>query len=93
MIWQDGWARGWIEARQHDIILALELRGISIPAHVRRQIRGCSNTIQLEAWFIRAFTATTPAEVVSGDGRMADVGHLIPRLATDEKYRNGQEPQ
>ncbi|WP_394836745.1 hypothetical protein LVJ94_07535 [Pendulispora rubella] len=93
MIWQDGWARGWIEARQHDIILALELRGFSIPVHVRRQIRGCSNTIQLETWFIRTFTATTPAEVIHGEGRLAEVGHLIARSSADESCGDGQEPQ
>ncbi|WP_394846888.1 hypothetical protein LZC95_05400 [Pendulispora brunnea] len=82
MIWQDGWAHGWAEARVHDVLLLLELRGIVIPDATRRRIRACSSASQLDAWFIRAATATNASEVVDGDDGLRSVGHLLPRPTT-----------
>jgi len=79
MIWQDGWAHGWAEARVHDVLLLLELRGIAIPEGIRRRIRACSSASQLDAWFIRAATATKASEVIDGDDGLRAVGHLLPR--------------
>ncbi|WP_394836534.1 hypothetical protein LVJ94_06465 [Pendulispora rubella] len=79
MIWQDGWAHGWAEARVHDVFLLLELRGIAIPDTIRRRIRACTSASQLDAWFIRAATATKASEVVDGDDGLRSVGHLLPR--------------
>jgi hypothetical protein len=58
-----GEAAGKIAGRAEDILLILNARGVEVPADVRAEITQCDDLKQLEAWLIRAASASDVDEL------------------------------
>ncbi|OHV44747.1 hypothetical protein BCD48_24910 [Pseudofrankia sp. BMG5.36] len=63
----EGWVRGVLEGAKHSLLRLLELRGVAVPIEVRERILACTDPVQLDLWFDRAFTAATAEDVVQVD--------------------------
>ncbi|WP_431331341.1 hypothetical protein ACPZ13_35340 [Streptomyces sp. IPPR8] len=61
-------AEGRAEGRAEDILLLLERRGVEVSEEERARITGCTDMGVLDAWFVRAITASSAAEVFGPEG-------------------------
>ncbi|MFE6310547.1 hypothetical protein [Streptomyces rochei] len=61
-------AEGRAEGRAEDVLLLLERRGVEVSEEERARIAGCTDMGVLDAWFVRAITASSVAEVFGAEG-------------------------
>ncbi|WP_322501304.1 hypothetical protein TR631_22930 [Streptomyces rochei] len=61
-------AEGRAEGRAEDVLLLLERRGVEVSEEERARIAGCTDMGVLDAWFVRAITASSVAEVFGVEG-------------------------
>ncbi|MGY1998940.1 hypothetical protein [Streptomyces rochei] len=61
-------AEGRAEGRAEDVLLLLERRGVEVSEEERARIAGCTDMGVLDAWFVRAITASSVAEVFGPEG-------------------------
>ncbi|MBA2896991.1 hypothetical protein [Nonomuraea soli] len=54
---------GRAEARVEDVLLTMEVRGLTISLADRHRVESCTDLAQLDVWFRRALTASTAEEV------------------------------
>ena len=90
--WEDarieGLTEGRAEARAHDILTTLRVRGIAVPQTARKRILAQKDLQQLERWHERAIVATSLEEVIGdrAEGRSSKPGrpaaHKEPPKAT-----------
>jgi hypothetical protein len=64
-------AEGRAEAQARDVLTALEVRGIAVPAAARKRILAEKDLKQLERWFKKAIVAKSLEEVLSSRRRVA----------------------
>ncbi|MGQ5604187.1 hypothetical protein [Streptomyces sp. EKS3.2] len=61
-------AEGRAEGRAEDVLLLLERRGVEVSEEERARIAGCTDMGVLDAWFVRAITASSVAELFGPEG-------------------------
>ena len=60
----EGRAEGRAIGRAEDILSLLEIRGVAVPASVRKQVMACTDLPTLDHWFRRAAKLKSAAAVV-----------------------------
>ena len=60
---EKGKAEGEARAKAQDILKVLEARALQPTAGQRKQVTDCTDISQLDAWFDRALTASSAAQV------------------------------
>jgi hypothetical protein len=84
---QEGRAEGRVEARAHDVLTVLRVRGIAVSAAARKRILAEKDLPRLERWFEKAIVAASLGEVL--DDRAAGRSSKTARTAA-HKARSGR---
>ncbi|NGO70745.1 hypothetical protein [Streptomyces boncukensis] len=66
---EQGYLRGARRVRIEDLLLVLEIYGITLTPGERARITSCDDDILLDRWFERALTASTVHNVFDGNPR------------------------
>jgi hypothetical protein len=84
---QEGRVEGRVEARAHDVLTVLRVRGIAVPAAARKRILAEKDLQRLERWHEKAIVATSLGEMLDdrAAGRSSKTGR--PRV---HKERGGR---
>lgn len=69
--WKDARRIGATEARVHDVLTVLRVRGIALSGEDRERILAEKDPERLERWLERASIATSIAEVLDDESRAA----------------------
>jgi hypothetical protein len=69
--WKDARRIGATEARVHDVLTVLRVRGIALSGEDRERILAEKDPERLERWHERAILATSIAEVLDDENRAA----------------------
>jgi hypothetical protein len=87
--WEDARVEGRTEARADAVLAVLRVRGIAVPAAVRKRILAEKDLQRLERWLEKAILATSIEEVI--DDRAESRSSRTARSAAP-KERNGRRP-
>jgi hypothetical protein len=66
LVYARAFARGEARGGARSILAVLDRRGVPVPDLARRHVLACTDLTRLHAWFGRAVTATTMADVFDG---------------------------